>query len=76
MKIRYKYLFISFLLLIAGVLIHYLYVNHIQRQEIYAGRISKKIQRSLYQVKNDRERILEYIEDSDTLMFTDLNELA
>jgi two-component system, NtrC family, nitrogen regulation sensor histidine kinase NtrY len=76
LKIRYKYLLISFLMLLSGLFVHYLYINHIEREEIYARRISEKIQGSLKQVTGDQQRILEYLRNTDELNFSEMNELA
>jgi signal transduction histidine kinase len=63
-------------MLIAGVILHYLYTHHIQREEIYAHRISENIQHSLSQVKNDQRQILEYLKNEDDPEFSLLNDLA
>ncbi len=76
MRNRYKYLFISIILLAMGLLIHYLYINHFQRQKIYAQQISERIQKSLAEIKIDQKQIIDYLQDADTLYFSDLNRIT
>jgi signal transduction histidine kinase len=76
LKNLYKYLFFSIALLLIGGLIHYLYIHHIPQQKIYAQKISKKIQRSLQDIKQDQNQIFEYINNSNGIRFVDLNLIA
>ncbi len=76
MRNRYRYLFVSMVLLMIGLLMHYFYIHHFNRQKIYSQQISSKIQKSLSRIKYNQEEIRNYLKKSDTMQFGDLNEMA
>ncbi len=73
MKRRNKYLLVGILLISMGMIMHMLYLYVLDRENIYAEKISDSINRTIKEIRGTHQKIENYIEKNENIRFSDIN---